>query len=74
MTFSFLFQQQSSTAFLSNPLPDNWEDMSDPEQLEFIQDNIWQPLENRDPATVREEIYDNAESWEQFISKIKKLV
>ena len=42
----FKLLQFSSGAFLSEQLPDNWEELSEEAQEEFLNTNVWDPLDN----------------------------
>ena len=39
------FIQLASGHYLTKVVPDNWEDMDDNAAYEFIESNIWQPIE-----------------------------
>lgn len=39
--------------YLCANYPDNWENLSGNEQLEFIGDNLWEPMENESPELVQ---------------------
>tara|TARA_R110000772_G_scaffold45944_2_gene105018 strand:+ start:2444 stop:2920 length:477 start_codon:yes stop_codon:yes gene_type:complete len=45
-TKKFEILQKSSGDFLTASYPDNWEDMSDEDQDQFLEDNAWEPLQD----------------------------
>lgn len=55
--------------FLSDELPDNWEDMGDDEFYEFLESNAWEPHEGSDGGWIWEQIESSAYSMEQFLKK-----
>lgn len=38
--------------YLTERLPDNWDSMSEADQLDFIEDHKWQPLEHHEPQEI----------------------
>ena len=69
----FSIMQQLSGNFLTSRLPDNWEDMEDDEQNEFIIDNAWEPLEQQSPRDVLCYIENAAECMIIFLYAVKLL-
>jgi len=63
----FKILQQASGEFLCENIPDDWESRSEAARLEYIWDNVWQPLEYTDPAEVLGCIEASASTWEQFV-------
>ena len=55
----FEILQFMSGNFLCEDFPDNWRDMTEDEQIEFMEDNVWEPFENT-PASEVYKIIDNA--------------
>lgn len=55
----FLILQAVSGDFLTENYPDNWEDLSEAEQDQFLADNAWEPFENMGTDDVAN-IIDNA--------------
>jgi hypothetical protein len=64
---SFDILQLTSAHFLTTTIPDNWLELSEFAQNQFILDNVWQPFENYDPAFVWAHIEDAAISTQVFI-------
>ena len=52
----------AATAFLVEPLPENWFDLDEEELSGFVQDHTWQPLEMRRPDEIIGLICQHAES------------
>lgn len=46
MSVEFKYLQEASGHFLTEYLPDNWEDMSDDDQDKWLESHAWEPLEN----------------------------
>ena len=42
----FIALQAASDAFATEPLPDNWEEMSEESQSQWLEDHRWQHFEN----------------------------
>ena len=58
--------------YLCSNYPDNWEDLNYKAQLEFVEDNLWQPMENEDPEYVMQCIDNAATCTQQFIENLNK--
>lgn len=54
-----IFQALSGN-FLCKNIPDNWSELDEEEQDNFIQENIWQPLENWNSSEIIELIEDTS--------------
>lgn len=54
--------------------PDNWENLSENEQLEFIGDNLWEPMENEPPELVQSAIESAAIATYHFIEDLNHKV
>jgi len=52
--------QEASNEYLTKPYPENWAKMSEPEQLDFIDENVVEHLEGLPTPTVRMIIEDAA--------------
>jgi hypothetical protein len=59
--------QLVSHHFLTSPLPDNWFDMDESTQNQFILDHIWQPIEYYDAQFVWDCIESAALHTQNFI-------
>lgn len=59
--------QLCSGHFLCANYPNNWEDLTEKEQEEFVLDNVWQPFENYDANYVMSCIDNAAQVTQQFI-------
>ena len=69
-----LYQQcleLASGHYLCANYPNNWEDLTEEAQLEFVSDNLWQPMENEEPEYVMQCIENAATCTYQFIKEIK---
>lgn len=66
-TISPALIQLSSKAFLTDELPDNWEDLSEEDLYEFIDTHTWSPFEGRGASFIMEWIDDHAESIADFM-------
>ncbi len=53
-----IFQVLSGN-FICKKIPDNWEELDEKEQNNFVQENIWQPLENCNSSEIIELIDDS---------------
>lgn len=56
--------------YLCANYPDNWENLSENEQLEFIGDNLWEPMENEPPELVQSAIESAAIATYHFIEDL----
>ena len=63
--------QWASAHFLTDSLPDDWQNMSDEEIDEFLADHVWQPLEDWDVKDVWQQIGQIARSMRSYIDKQK---
>ena len=57
----------ASANFLIKELPENWFDYTDSEQIRFIRDHIWEPLEYKNAEEVLELIQDSAYHLQHFL-------
>jgi hypothetical protein len=60
--------------YLCANYPDNWENLSENEQLEFIGDNLWEPMENEPPELVQSAIESAAIATYHFIEDLNHKV
>ena len=60
--------------YLCANYPDNWENLSENEQLEFIGDNLWEPMENESPKLVQSAIESAAIATYHFIEDLNHKV
>ena len=60
--------QLASGHFLCQPYPQDWENMSDKEQDEYILAHAWQPFEDYDSEYVRSCIDNAAQVTQEFIN------
>lgn len=58
--------------YLCANYPDNWENLSENEQLEFIGDNLWEPMENESPELVQSAIESAAIATYHFIEDLNQ--
>lgn len=58
--------------YLCANYPDNWEDLTENEQLEFIANNLWEPMENETPNSVYAAIESAAQVTYDFIINLTK--
>ena len=68
----FRVLQLVSGHYLCANYPDNWYELSDSKQLEFIQDNLWEPVENESPNLIRGAIESAAQVTLHFIEDLNK--
>ena len=64
--------QLCSGHYLCANYPHNWEDLTEEKQLEFIADNLWEPMENELPELVRGAIESAAQVTYNFIEDLNK--
>ena len=64
--------QLCSGHYLCSNYPDNWNDLTEDAQLEFVEDNLWQPMENEDPEYVMQCIENAAKATQFFIEDLNK--
>ena len=60
---------RSSGHFLTAQIPDNWEELDEEKQDEFLEDAAWQPFENERVSVVWSIIEDAAEATIRHINK-----
>jgi hypothetical protein len=63
-----VFQEMSGN-FLCDNIPDNWEDMKDNEQEDFLTNHAWEPLEDMSADNIFENIESATASMVEFIEK-----
>lgn len=56
--------------YLSANIDDNWQQLSEEEQTEFLEDNVWQPFESYDVEYVRSCIEASAKVTQEFIEDL----
>ncbi|MDJ0747186.1 MAG: hypothetical protein QNJ32_28120 [Xenococcaceae cyanobacterium MO_167.B27] len=61
-----IFQALSGN-FICKTIPDNWQELNDEEQDEFIQKHIWQPLEYSDSSRILELIDNSTSTMIEFL-------
>ncbi len=66
----FEILQQTSGHFLTEHIPDNWNEMSTVEQDTFLEEAAWEPFEYWDVADVWSLIDAAAYSTKQFLEKM----
>ena len=59
----------ASGYFLSNPLPEEWDDMSDKELNVFLRKNVWQPLEHIDIDELWELIESLSDDMQRLLNE-----
>lgn len=59
--------QLASHHYLTSPLPDNWFDLTDSAQSDFILDHVWQPFEYKSAQSVWDCIENAALKTHHFI-------
>ena len=68
-----IFQTVSGN-FLCQEVPDNWLDFTEEEQINFVQEHLWQPLEYWDASKVIDLIQDASESFIALLNQKNILV
>ena len=58
----------ASGNYLTDPLPEDYWDMSLDELHEFVELNAWQPFEHREPEYVLDQIEVLADSYIRFLN------
>lgn len=58
--------------FLCKSIPDNWYDLSEDQQNEFLIENNWEPFENYEPQYVWSCIENAAQATQEFIEDLNK--
>lgn len=66
----FQILQFCSGHYLIKNIPDNWDDLTKQEQNQFINDNVWQPLEGCNPQDVWDNIENSARSTKKFVESL----
>ena len=61
--------QWASAHFLTESLPDDWQNMSDEKIDEFVENHLWQHLEDWDVKDVWQQIGQVARSMRSYIAK-----
>lgn len=64
--------QLCSGHYLCANYPDNWYQLSDSKQLEFIANNLWESVENESPELIRGAIESAAQVTLHFIEDLNK--
>lgn len=60
--------QRMSMEFLTEPFPDNWNEMSEAEQLKFIDEWAWEVYEDMCPEYVLARITDSYDVAVEYIN------
>ena len=60
LTYEQKVYQWASGHYLANDVPNSFFKMSDKEQLEYLQDNAWQPFEDYQPEDIHQYIWSLA--------------
>ena len=66
--------QLASGPYLSANLPNNWYDLTEKQQNEFLNENNWEPFEDYDPEYVMGCIESAAKVTQVFIEDLNKEV
>ena len=61
------YLQAAAEAFLNESLPDDWEQLEDHDQIEFIEYHTWRPLESVGAEDVLDYILDHAATIERLV-------
>ena len=61
----------ASGHFLTESLPDNYDQWSDEELDDFIDNHIWEPFENLDPSFIWDQILNLAKSMRDYMEDSK---
>ena len=67
----FKVLQKASGNFLCEDLPDNWEDMEEEEQNNFLEENAWEPFENKNVDEIWSNIEAAGDAWIAFMIREK---
>ena len=59
----------ASGLFLTESFPDNYDQWSDEELDDFIDNHIWEPFEDLDPSFIWEQIVNLAKSMRDYIDQ-----
>ena len=57
----------ASGHFLTENLPDNYDQWSDEKLDDFIDDHIWEPFEGLDPSFIYDQILNHAQSMREYM-------
>ncbi len=55
--------------FVGRAIPDNWSDLDEEEKEKFVEENIWQPLENCNSSEIIELIYSSSSALRQLLEE-----
>lgn len=66
------YLQQGSGFYLTEHLPDNWQELDENKLLDYIEQHLWQPFENWPPIDVLDEISTLADSFQQLEDELLK--
>ena len=66
----FQILQLCSGHYLTQNIPDDWYELTEEEQLEFISSNLWEPIENADPFLIKNAIESAATVTQHFIDDL----
>ncbi len=66
----FEILQLCSGHYLSKNIPDDWEILTEEEQNEFLENNVWQPLEGYPPSSIWNAIESSATVTQHFIEDL----
>ena len=61
----------ASGQFLTESLPDDYDQWSDEELDDFIDNHIWEPFENLDPSFIWDQILNLAKSMRDYMEDSK---
>jgi len=70
----FEILQLVSGHYLCANFPNNWEDLTEEQQNEFLSENVWEPFENYDIEYVWSCIESAAKVTQEFIEDLNKEV
>ena len=66
----FITLQAASEAFTVEPLPNNWLEMSDGKKKTWLENHMWEPLENYDASEYYELIEVHSNTIKYTINKV----
>lgn len=69
---NFQLLQLCSGHFLSAKLPDNWQDLTESKQSQFLENNVWHPFEDYNPEFVWQCIQSAAVATQEFIDNLNQ--
>ncbi|MBW4533192.1 MAG: hypothetical protein KME09_04580 [Pleurocapsa minor HA4230-MV1] len=67
--FGFQILQVCSKNFLTEPLPDNWYQLTKQQQDDFLYAHVWQPLEHLSPQELWQLIESSADTLDKLIAR-----